>query len=137
MHYRKKLLQRVLTNIDGGATATELVEVVNILGAIHWIHQDWALATSETIMKCFIKFGFPALNFSADDLLDVHNVDTELQELANLRNIGMESNTDTITDCVTMEEDKMQLHQLDSANWEEELLSMQPTEHASLTGNPG
>ena len=27
----------------------------------------------------------------------------------------------------------MQLHQLDSSNWEEELLSIQPIEHASLT----
>ena len=87
-------------NIDGGARATKLVKV-------HWIHQAWGLVTSETIIKCFIKCGFLALSFSADDLLDVHNVDTELQELANLGNIGMESNTDTITDYVTMEEDKM------------------------------
>ena len=95
VHYRKKLLQRVLTNIDSGATATELVKVVNIMDAIHWIHQAWGLVTSETIMKCFIKSGFPSLNFSADDLLDVQEVDTELQELINLANIEMEIYTDT------------------------------------------
>ena len=90
------------------------------------------IITSETIMKCFIKSGFPSLNFSADDLLDVQEVDTELQELINLANTEIEIYTDT-TDYTTIEEDTMQLHQLDSSNWEEELLSIQPIEHASLT----
>ena len=59
-------------------------------------------------------------------------MEIELQESANLPNIGTESNTD-ITDYAIMEDDKVQLHQLYPANWEEELLSMLATEYASLT----
>ena len=123
VHYRNKLLQRVLANIDEVATAAELVKAVNVLDAIHWIKQAWGLVTSDTITKCFIKSGFPAFGgFLADDLLDVQEVDTEMQDLVCQAN-----------DYATMKEDIMQLHQLDSENWEQELINTQPTNSTQAT----
>ena len=60
--------------------------------------------------------------FSADDLLGVQEVDTEMQDLVCQAN-----------DYATMKEDIMQLHQHDSANWEEELLNTQPTSSTPAT----
>ena len=98
------------------------MKAVNVLDAIHWIKQAWGLVTSDTITKCFIKSGFPAFGgFLADDLLGVQEVDTEMQDLVCQAN-----------DYATMKEDIMQLHQLDSENWEE-LLNTQPTSSTPAT----
>ena len=57
VHYRRYLLQYVLSKIDEPEKATDVIKSVNILVAIRWIAKACQTVTEETIKKCFRKAG--------------------------------------------------------------------------------
>lgn len=58
--YRKLLIKYVVSQIDAGVTASEIVKKVDILMAIRWIQIAWKDVSSTTIVNCFRKCGFTA-----------------------------------------------------------------------------
>ena len=70
--YRKRLLKYVVSRIDEGKNALEIIQDVNIAKAIHWLQVAWRDAT-ETIINCFQKCGFgqeSVNSISNDDEID-------------------------------------------------------------------
>ena len=55
--YRKKLVRNVVSRIDTGKTASDIVKEVDVLRAIQWIQQAWDEVSELTITKCFEKCG--------------------------------------------------------------------------------
>jgi hypothetical protein len=58
LHYRKKLLRHVITELDDYDSPTELIKDVTVLDAILWLDAAWERLQPSTIMKCFRKCGF-------------------------------------------------------------------------------
>ncbi len=56
--YRKKLLRHVLFAMDEANTASDVAKQVTILDAVLWLKSAWEAVTSDTIQKCFIRWGF-------------------------------------------------------------------------------
>lgn len=58
VRYRKLLLKFVVSRVNSGSTAAEIVKTVDVLQAIRWIKQAWEEVPQEMIRKCFHKCGF-------------------------------------------------------------------------------
>ena len=63
IHYRKLLIQHVITRIEECSTAHEVVKSLSVLLASRWIAEAWQKVSSETIKKCFRKAGVLDSNF--------------------------------------------------------------------------
>ena len=57
--YRKFVLQSLVAKISTCSNVSELAKQVNVLDAVNWIHQAKKKILPETVMKCFVKAGFP------------------------------------------------------------------------------
>ena len=80
--YRKRLLQKVLDDIDTGLTASELVKSVNVLNVITWVHSAVKSVKPQTVTKCFVKSGFSTpTQHSTQDSEDDENDDIPLARL--------------------------------------------------------
>lgn len=59
LHYRKRFLRHVISEMEEAETATELCKSVTIRDAICWLDIAWNEGLKEsTIMKCFRKCGY-------------------------------------------------------------------------------
>ena len=56
-HYRRFLLQYVISKIDSCSSATEVTSSINVLVAIRWVALAWREVKSSTIVKCFKHAG--------------------------------------------------------------------------------
>ena len=73
MHFRKRLLNHVVSCMDECSSASELSKQVNVLHAVNWIASSWRDLEPSTIMKCFAHCGFTWSNIQlpeADDPVD-------------------------------------------------------------------
>ena len=84
MGYRRRLLWHVLSRVEPGAKASDIVKGVDVLKTIGWIMEAWKEVKASTIEKCFVKCGF------SEDLFETIIVDdddddrfSELQSLIN------------------------------------------------------
>ena len=48
----------MISRIDEGKNASEIIQDVNIAKAIHWLQVAWRDVSTETIINCFQKCGF-------------------------------------------------------------------------------
>ena len=55
--YRKRLLKYVVSRIDEGKNASEIVQDVNIVKAIYWLQVAWRNVSTGTIINCLQKCG--------------------------------------------------------------------------------
>ena len=62
--YRKLLLRFVLSWIDNGQTASQIVEDVHAFKEIMWLQTAWKNVIPETIKDCFKTCGFDLENNS-------------------------------------------------------------------------
>ena len=56
--YGKRLLKYVVSRIDDGKNASEIIKDVNIAKAIHWLQVAWRDVSTETIINCFQEYVF-------------------------------------------------------------------------------
>ena len=89
--YRKLLVFYVVSRIDEGKTASQIVEEVHVLTAITWLQTAWKSVVPETIKHCFKKCGFDVGKTSVVN----EEIDTEFQEL--LSQISDETTVDKYT----------------------------------------
>ena len=75
--YRKLLVCYVVSRIDEGKTASQIIEEVHILKAITWLQTAWKSVVPETIKHCFKECGFDVGNTSVVN----EEIDTVFQEL--------------------------------------------------------
>ena len=78
--YRKLLMKFVVSCVNHGSMAAEIVNTIDMLQAIRWIKQAWQDVPQEIISKCFYKCGFSPSICESEV-----SKDTELfKKLANL-----------------------------------------------------
>ena len=70
-HYRRLLLQYVVSKIDSCSSATEVTSSINVLVAIRWVALAWREVKSSTVVKCFKHAGI------LNDGLNVHALNEE------------------------------------------------------------
>ena len=76
--YWKSLVKYVLSRINDNASATEIVQDVNILMAIRWVQRAWKDVTPSTVKWCFEKCRFRE---GDNELIEDVDVDEELSAL--------------------------------------------------------
>ena len=89
LHYRKRLLRRVISQIYNGCGAETEARSVNILDACQWIAAAIEEIRPSTVHKCFSKCGLN-LNFEEGDT--PNNEDEEIETLKELLNIASDRN---------------------------------------------
>jgi hypothetical protein len=57
-HYRKQLIRKTATMIDGGLLQNATQTKLDVLSAVDFIAEAWRLITPTTIKNCFVKCGF-------------------------------------------------------------------------------
>ena len=87
VHYRKLLMQSLLTNMDCTSSGSELARTVSVLDAVIWISQAVKKLLPETVTRCFVKAGF----FTGEVTASVEN-ENDQQELQNCMNEAAFSN---------------------------------------------
>ena len=72
----------MVSRIDEGKSASEIMQDVNIVKAIHWLHLHWRDVSTETISNCYQKCGFGQefVNSSTND----NEIDEEFESLLTL-----------------------------------------------------
>ena len=75
--YRKLLLCLVVSRINDSQTATQIIEVVQILQTISWLQTAWKSVTPEIIKNCVWKCDFDVEN-NCETLND--RIDVEFRE---------------------------------------------------------
>ena len=69
----------MISRIDEGKNASEIIQDVNIAKAIHWLQVAWRDVSTETIINCFQKCGFgqESVNIITND----NEIDEEFESL--------------------------------------------------------
>ena len=57
VHYRRKLLRYIASEIDGQKSLSEIIKSVHLLTAIRWMVSAWEEVPSEVISNCFKHVG--------------------------------------------------------------------------------
>ena len=58
IHYRKKLMKKVLELLDAGQDVSQLLKNVTVIDAVYWIAASIKEITADTVIKCFARCGF-------------------------------------------------------------------------------
>jgi hypothetical protein len=75
-HYRKFVIQHLVSIAETCPTASDFVQSVTVLDAIRWLVCAWKCVSADTIQKCFRRAGFIKFNDdnqAQDDLSLVSN----------------------------------------------------------------
>lgn len=72
--YRKRMLQKLVFDIDNNAGTSDLSKSVNVLDAIRWIASAWKEISEDTIIKCFMRCGFPVQTVQQDEDTSVRDL---------------------------------------------------------------
>ena len=69
----------MISRIDEGKNASEVIQDVNIAKEIHWLQVAWRDVSTETIINCFQKCGFgqESVNIITND----NEIDEEFESL--------------------------------------------------------
>lgn len=124
--YRKRLLKKVLSEIDTCSSGEEVVKSVNVKDAIDWISQAWAEVRPDTISKCYEKAGFmPFHGFGRDSQQDEttsEGADGEMEQLISdvTESLGLgQVPADAFINC---DKDDPCVHACDGESWESDIL---------------
>ncbi len=135
VHYKHFLLRYVLTKIDECQSAFEVAKSIDILIAIRWVAQAWAMVTGETIAKCFKKAG--VLNSE----LEIVSCSIEDDPFAEADLVSLMK--DVVPNCCSPEEyvngeDSLPIcNDLDSLTWEEDFMHQLLQEDRSEESDEG
>ena len=89
--YRKQLLKHIISRIDDGKRASEIIQEVDFLQCMRWVNQAFEKITEDTIKHCFEKYGFSEVSLLAEepdeefqDLLKSLTIDVMPNEYASI-----------------------------------------------------
>lgn len=122
--YRKRLLKKVLSQVDTCSSGDEVVKSINVQDAIDWISQAWAEVRPDTIRKCYAKAGFVSFDgFEPDsEQAEINSESSELEQLISdvSEPLGLErTSVDAFINC---DKDDPGVHACDGENWESDIL---------------
>ena len=69
----------MISRIDEGKNASEIIQDVNIAKAVHWLQVAWKDVSTETITNCFQKCGFR--QESINSITNDNEIDEEFESL--------------------------------------------------------
>ena len=115
VHYCKRLLYHILTNIDTCSTAHDNIKSVTILDAIRWVALAWEKVSPETIQKCFRKAGILSTNLEVVSRF----IENEEDPFADLEDHNEGTNLDEDPDAVELQYLMDQLQTEDPCSVEE------------------
>ena len=88
--YRKQLLKDLISRVDDGKKASEIIQGVDLLQCMRWMNQAFEQITKDTIKNCFEKCGFSEVSLLAaepdqkfEDLLTSLTIDVMPDEYAS------------------------------------------------------
>jgi len=81
--YRQMLLQAILTRRYQYDSLDKLLQSVTLLDACYWLHYSWDKITSEQIIHCWQKAGFPVV-CTANPSQQDHNTDDIAQSILEI-----------------------------------------------------
>lgn len=81
--YRQMLLQAILTKRYQYDSLDKLLQSVTLLDACYWLHYSWDNITSEQIIRCWQKAGFPVVCTVTPSQLD-HKPDDIAQSILEI-----------------------------------------------------
>ena len=85
VHYRRKLLRYVLSQVDGKSTvSSEIVKSVDLLVAVRWMVSAWEEVEPEVISRCFKRVGMFPEEFGSMQEEDDPSAGEELLDLEAL-----------------------------------------------------
>lgn len=70
LQYRKRVVSKILAEIDKDVEASKLAKTITVLDAVHWIGDSVKAIRPSTVTKCFAKAGFPVTTDAHDDDAD-------------------------------------------------------------------
>lgn len=85
LHYRKFLLQAIISRAEECKSANEIASFINVLDAILWVNDSWNLVCQSTISKCFERCGF-SQQISDDTISDSQSANDDNSLIQNLIN---------------------------------------------------
>ena len=65
--YRKQLLKHLISRVDYGKKASEIIQGVDLLQCMRWMNQAFEQITKDIIKHCFEKCGFSEVSLLAED----------------------------------------------------------------------
>ena len=65
--YYKQFLKHVISRIDNGKKASEIIQRVDLLHCMRWVNQAFEQITQDTIKDCFEKCGFSEVCLLAEE----------------------------------------------------------------------
>ena len=86
--YRQMLLQATLTKRYQYDSLDKLLQSVTLLDACYWLHYSWDNITSEQIIRCWQKAGFPVVCTITNQTQLDHNSDDIAQSILEI--LGLE-----------------------------------------------
>jgi hypothetical protein len=95
-HYRKDLIQKTATAIDGGLLQDVTQMKLDVFSAMHFIAEAWRQITPTTIKNCFVKCGFSIDHVSNNDDSAVKFTEDEENGWHSLQPLGVQ-----FEDCTT------------------------------------
>lgn len=117
--YHKRLLQHVLSHVDGCEAASDVARSVNVLNVVTWVAQAWGETKPEVIRNCFKHAGFASTGtsdsatsappVSAQAIEELQTLVTQVASSGSAENFS--SFDDAVLPFATLSE-----------NWEEELV---------------
>ena len=89
----------MVSRINEGKNASEIIKDVNIAKAIHWLQVAWKNISTETIINCFQKYGF-----EQESINSIHNDNEIDEEFESLFTQHREEDEITVEDFVTFDD---------------------------------
>ena len=65
--YRKQLLKHIISRIDDGKRASEIIQGIDFLQCMRWVNQAFEQIIEDTIKHCFEKCGFSEVSLLAEE----------------------------------------------------------------------
>lgn len=121
LQYRKRMLRKLVTEVDDVSSAAEMCTKITVLDACNWVRDAWSCVSEATITKCFAKCGIKSATQDEedDDQGEAHELDcvrrlghqiglVDLVIDENIQNTSQETPDDDTDDSSEDEEEGVQ-----------------------------
>lgn len=142
VHYRKLLMQHVLSVMEECTSASEILKRVTVLQALRWVSQAWKKVSSDIITKCFRRAGVLDQSFNVvrrgieeDPFGDLDGSDdmeqADSQELRSLADQLHIPEPGSLVEMASADCDVPICSELDNEKWEEDFLQSVRTQKST------
>ena len=124
-HYRRLLLQYVISKNDSCTNATEVTSSINVLVAIRWVALAWRKVKSTIIVKCFKHAGILNDGFNVHALIEgdpFQDIDEAIAMGSLISTTMGTRDTCSVEEYVNGDDDLAVCVDLDDETWEENFM---------------